>query len=299
MKAEAQMPENNHRHHSVVVKALDYLAQNQHLQPGLSELSAEVGLSESHFQRVFSEWVGVSPKLFLQYLTKENAKALLANNSVFEAAVESGLSGGGRLHDLFIRHECVTPGEYKLAGEGLTILYGAGISPFGRCFVATTQRGICKLGFFDSAEQYDDMVLELKQQWSRASVCENQQESKDLVERIFAERGAAKSAARRKGDESSVSIKVLLRGTPFRLQVWEALLKIPPGKVVSYQQVANAIGRPGASRAVAGAIASNEIGFLVPCHRVIRESGLLSGFRWGPGRKAALLGIELSSKADV
>ena len=274
-----------HRHFNIVVEALSYLIANQVQQPGLDELAKAVGMSPSRLQRVFSDWVGISPKNFLQYLTKESAKWALRTGSVFEAAIDSGLSSGSRLHDLFVVHECVTPGEFKAGGEGIDLIYGASSTPFGYCFVAVSARGVCKLSFFDTSEQYPLLVQELRKRWSKATLIENQVKATQQIDVIFS--GSQRA-------ESGKPVKVLLSGTPFRLQVWEALLRIPPGEIASYQQVAQAIGRPEASRAVAGAIAANELGYLVPCHRVIRDSGVLSGYRWGVARKAALLGMERS-----
>ena len=272
---------DQHAHYRRVSKAIEYLFEHGPDQPSLSELASAVGMSEFHLQRIFSEWVGVSPKQFLQFLTKEHAKRALRESSVLDAALASGLSGSSRLHDLLITHESVTPGEFKQQGKNLAIRYGAHSSRFGYCFIAITERGLCKLAFFDDLEGYAGLVGELNTNWKNAVIEEDQQATLAAYNSIF-----------RASAEDASEIKLLLRGTPFRLLVWEALLKIPQGALVSYQQVAQAIGKPASVRAVASAVASNDIGYLIPCHRVIRGSGALSGYRWGQARKAAVVGWE-------
>lgn len=244
-----------------------------------------MGLSEFHLQRVFTEWAGVSPKQFLGYLTKEYAKRQLHFSSVQDAAFTSGLSGSSRLHDLFVTYESVTPGEIKKRGQGINICYGVHSSRFGYCFIAVTERGLCKLGFFDSSEEKEQLVSELYTDWENATIEEDSTETQSVFNRVFSSEAGADS-----------SIKLLLKGSPFRVQVWEALLNIPTGNLVSYQQVADSIGKPSASRAVASAIAANNIGFLIPCHRVIRSTGVLSNYRWSRERKAAMIVYEQHCK---
>lgn len=274
---------SEHVHYQSVAKAIRFLVENRLEQPSLYDVSAALNMSEYHLQRVFTKWAGLSPKQFLQYMTKEQAKQQLRNSSVLEASWASGLSGPSRLHDLFITHESITPGEYKRQGAGLRISYGVHSSPFGFCFIAVTDRGICKLGFFDQLDEQDKLLAELVTEWSLATIEADKAVTQKSFLKIFP------------GEEARPSnINLVLKATPFRLLVWEALLKIPEGSLVSYQQVANAINRPSAVRAVATAIASNQIGYLIPCHRVIRESGALGGYRWGIERKAAIIGQETS-----
>ena len=276
--SEAETACQNYRRISMAIK---YLVDNQCSQPTLAELSCAVDISEYHLQRMFSAWAGVSPKRFLQYLTKEKAKQCLQGHSVFEAALSSGLSGGGRLHDLMVGCESVTPGEYKSAGAGLEIFYGIHPSRFGHCFVASTSRGICKLAFFDSLEERGQLFTELVSEWPNARIAEDRLTTATQLAQVFAEMPSA-----------SAKLGVLLKGTPFQMQVWEALLRIPQGAMVSYQQLADGLGRPSSVRAVASAVARNNIGYLIPCHRVIRATGALNNYRWGEERKAAMLGWE-------
>jgi len=272
---------DQHVNYQRIQKAIYYLNQNQEVQPSLSDIAQYVGVSDFHLQRIFSDWAGVSPKQFLQYLTKEKAKEKLRNHSVMDAALSCGLSGSSRLHDLMISYECVTPGEYKSWGKGLLIHYGVHRSPFGFCFIATTKRGICKLAFFDEESEQHPFMKELIDEWPNAVIQENEADTYTLVQHIFD-----------KDYSSSSNLNMLLKGSPFQIKVWEALLKIPKGSIVSYQNVANEIGDSNASRAVASAIAKNRIGYLIPCHRVIRSTGALSNYRWGSDRKAALIGWE-------
>lgn len=269
-----------HAHYKIVERAITYLAANQREQPSLALVAKQVGLSESRLQRVFTDWAGVSPKQFLQFLTKEHAKQALTHAPVLEAALASGLSGSGRLHDLMVRCESITPGEYKKQGAGLTIEYGAHSSPFGFCFIAVTSRGVCKLAFYDQQREHALLVDELQADWPNATLVHSPTATEYSFKQIFG------------NGQSGGDIKLLLKGTPFRLQVWEALLRIPSGQLLSYQQVADAIGKPNSVRAVASAIASNHIGYVIPCHRVIRNTGGLSEYRWGAYRKRSLIGWE-------
>ncbi|MDX1440609.1 MAG: methylated-DNA--[protein]-cysteine S-methyltransferase [Rubricoccaceae bacterium] len=268
-----------------IERAIQFVLDNRQAQPGLSEVASHVGLSEFHFERLFKEWAGVTPKRFLQYLTLKHAKSLLKDSqSVLGAAYEAGLSGGGRLYDLFVTVDAVTPGEFKSNGAGLQIRYGVHDSPFGQCFLATTSRGICKLSFVGKREQ-EPVVRELIHTWPEAEIIEDGSDGVPVVQSMF---DAVEHGARRQ-------IPVLLKGTNFQIKVWEALLRIPPGHALSYDDVAGLLGRPKATRAVASAVARNPVGYLIPCHRVIRKSGAISGYRWGVSRKAALLGWEAAS----
>lgn len=275
MSAETEQHANYQR----VASAIRYLSDKQLTQPSLAELAAHVGVSEFHLQRIFTEWAGVSPKQFLQFLTKENAKRLLRSSSVMDSALACGLSGSGRLHDLMIKAERVTPGEYRSMGAGLQIHYGSCPSPYGLCFIAANHRGICKIAFFDEQETEANLLAELQAEWAAAELIRDDQRAASLYASAF----AAKS------DSAEKPITLLLKGTEFQMKVWEALLTIPSGEVCSYQQLAESMGSPSSTRAVASAIARNNIAYLIPCHRVIRGTGEFSQYRWGAERKQAML----------
>jgi len=267
-------------------EAIRFLAANDLRQPSLAETARAVHLSEHHFQRMFRRWVGISPKRFLQALTIRRAKALLlASRSLLDAAFESGLSGPGRLHDLFVTFEAMTPGEYKRRGEGLALSYGFHPSPFGTCLLAATARGVCGLAFTASeggdGEGRDGAVESLRREFPRASLEERPSVTHPIAERIF--------AGHRNG---TPPIPLSVRGTNFQIRVWEALLRIPEGCAISYEDLAARIGRRDAVRAVAGAVAANPVAWLIPCHRVLRKSGALGGYRWGTERKQAMLAWE-------
>jgi AraC family transcriptional regulator of adaptative response/methylated-DNA-[protein]-cysteine methyltransferase len=267
----------------LVAEAIDYLQAHYRAQPTLDELAAHLHISPFHLQRLFKRWAGISPKRFVQYLTVEHAKQLLATSApLLEASLESGLSGPGRLHDLFITLEAVTPGEYKSGGAGLTISFGCLPSPFGELLLAVTERGICGLTFVDGSREA--AVAELQQRWPAARLVEERAAVAPIHARIFAADDAS--------DFGGAPIPLLLKGTNFQIRVWEALLRVPPGAVTTYEDVARAIGAPAASRAVGAAVGANTIGYLIPCHRVIRKSGVVEGYRWGSTRKRAILGWE-------
>ena len=270
--------------YQLVEQAILFLERNFKQQPGLNEVAASVGLSEYHFQRLFSRWVGISPKRFLQFLTKEHAKRLLEESeNLLETAYESGLSGPGRLHDSFVSCEAVTPGEYKLAGEGLQIVYGFHPSPFGECLIARTERGICSLSFIREGER-EQALNDLRQNWKHADLIEDPAATFPLVHQICSQ----------KWDLESSPLHLYLRGTNFQIKVWEALLRIPAGSVVSYKDIAVLIGMPKASRAVGHAVGKNPIPVIIPCHRVIRNGGEFGDYHWGSARKKALLGWEMA-----
>jgi AraC family transcriptional regulator of adaptative response/methylated-DNA-[protein]-cysteine methyltransferase len=269
-----------------IEQALVYLELHFTEQPGLQEVAASVHLSEYHFQRLFTRWVGISPKRFLQYLTKEYAKRLLENShSLLDAAYESGLSGPSRLHDLFVTCEAVTPGEYKRAGENLEISYGFQPTPFGDCMLAVTERGICNLAFLQENDR-QKVLQGLQKKWKNARLREDTQVTQPLIRQVFASVSG----------ESPAPLRLYLEGTNFQIKVWEALLRIPPGSLVTYQDIALSIGSPAAIRAVGNAVARNPIPVLIPCHRVIRKMGDFGGYRWGTARKKALLGWEMAKK---
>lgn len=273
------MEERLTRDYQRIERALRYIEANVRRQPGLDEIAAHVGLSEFHFQRLFTQWAGITPKRFLQFLTKEHAKASLRRSqNVLDASLDAGLSGPGRLHDLLVSCEAITPGELKAGGAGLVIDYGTHHSPFGECLVATTARGICHLAFVQDAGEA--AIAALRAEWPRARLQENQAATATLVRSIFDPVPRARP------------LPLLLKGTNFQLKVWEALLAIPPGALVSYQAVARYIHMPNAARAVGTAIGQNRIAYLIPCHRVIQSLGDFGQYRWGGVRKKAMVGWE-------
>ncbi len=263
--------------------SLEWLAENFDAQPSLNDIAAHASLTPFHFQRMFSRWVGLSPKKFVQVLSLEHAKQRLdASESVLDAAFSAGLSGAGRLHDLFVNLEAVTPGEYKRRGAGLAIRYGYHPSPFGECLILTTDRGICGLAFVAGGDRDGTLGASLKG-FENATLFEDRDLTAPLAARIF-------SPGRSTG--SAEALNVLVRGSRFQVKVWEALLRVPPGSVVSYSELARRADRPEAVRAAASACAHNAVAYLIPCHRAIRKSGLLGGYRWGLSRKLAMLSRE-------
>jgi AraC family transcriptional regulator, regulatory protein of adaptative response / methylated-DNA-[protein]-cysteine methyltransferase len=271
-----------------IEQAILYLENHYKDQPGLEEVAANVGLSEFHFQRLFTRWAGVSPKRFLQFLTKEGAKELLSRSeNLLDTTHQVGLSSLGRLHDLFVTTEAVTPGEYKSRGEGMTIRYGIHLTPFGKCLIGLSERGICHLGFVSGSE--GDAIDSLVNEWKQARMIEDYRSTAALVGPIFDLR-------------YSIRIKPLtlhLRGSNFQLKVWEALLQIPAGTVTTYEGLAQRMGQPGASRAVGSAVGHNPIAVLIPCHRVIRKAGDFGNYRYGTPRKKALLAREFANRSVV
>jgi len=264
-----------------IAEALQYIQQNMQDQPNLDAVASKIHLSPFHFQRLFTDWAGISPKKFLQYISVEHAKKILRTegNSVYDAAYDTGLSGTGRLHDLFVNIEGMTPGEYKNAGKNLSIQYSFHESQFGNYIVASTSVGICNLLFFEnSAVAAED---ELKSLWPNAKVFEGEDRNHALVEKFF-----------NNDFNQAEKIKLHLKGSPFQLKVWEALLRIPEGHLSSYSTIANEIHHPKAFRAVGTAIGSNPVGFIIPCHRVIKNVGGIGEYRWGATRKMAMIGWE-------
>lgn len=265
-----------------IEQAIIFLEENFYRQPTLKEIADGVYLSEYHFQRLFSRWVGISPKRFLQFLTKEYAKDLLMKSrNLLDVTFETGLSSPGRLHDLFVNCEGVSPGEFKNQGEGLTIEYGIQPTPFGECLLAVTERGLCELAFIKNGNT-EQKLEHLKHRWQKAKMDANETRIKKLFGQIF-----APSNHRR-----TKPLNLYLRGTNFQIKVWEALLRIPPGFVASYEDIATQIGKPKAVRAVANAVAANPIAYIIPCHRVIRKIGDFGEYQGGRARKKALLGWE-------
>jgi AraC family transcriptional regulator of adaptative response/methylated-DNA-[protein]-cysteine methyltransferase len=265
-----------------VAEAIRYVEDNFQHQPTLDEMAASVHLSKHHFQRLFKQWAGISPTQFMQYLTLGYAKERLqASHSLLATTLDAGLSSPGRLHDLFVNFEAVTPGEYKQRGAGLEISYGFHPTPFGICLLATTSRGICALRFVEDGRE-TSVLAELKAEWPQAVWVENGAEIGPVVDRIF---GGEREGGKR-------PFHLYLKGTNFQVQVWQALLAIPAGALVSYGDVAQYLGKPTATRAVASDIARNPVGYLIPCHRVISQSGKLHNYRWGSTRKKAMVGWE-------
>jgi len=270
------------RDYDRIEKAVRYVQAHQHEQPSLEVLADHVGLSPFHFIRLFKRWAGITPKRFLQLLTLEYAKERLAeSHSLLETAFDAGLSGTGRLHDLFVTVDAVTPGEFKKLGDGLVIKYGLHETPFGYCFLGVTERGVCALSFIEGGKM-EAAIAELASAWPEAV----------LVEDVGATRPFADAMISVASGETIRPIPLLVRGTNFQIKVWQALLQVPPGQLIAYEDLAALIGQPTATRAVASAVARNRIGYLIPCHRVLRKSGAIGGYRWGPARNAALLAWE-------
>ena len=263
-----------------IEQAIRYLEEHFREQPNLDQVAASTGLSEYHFQRLFTRWAGVSPKRFLQYLTKEGAKELLdQSENLLDTTYQIGLSSLGRLHDLFVTTEAITPGEYKSRGVGLTIRYGIHPTPFGKCLIGMTERGICHLSFVQTGE--GNAIDALVSDWQEAKMLEDQRSTAPLVAPIFDLRQREKA-----------SLYLHLKGTNFQLKVWEALLNIPVGAVTTYEHIARGVGSPKAMRAVGTAVGHNPIAVLIPCHRVIRKVGGFGNYRYGLPLKMALLGWE-------
>jgi AraC family transcriptional regulator, regulatory protein of adaptative response / methylated-DNA-[protein]-cysteine methyltransferase len=266
-----------------VERAIEFIERRALRQPSLAEIAEAAGLSEFHFQRLFGRWVGISPKRFLQFLTKEHARRMLEESrDVLSATYDAGLSSPGRLHELFVTCEAVTPGEIRRRGQGLAISYGLHPSPFGTALLATTERGICGLSFVRDELPADALIAGLVARWPGAEIRERPAVTAPVAEKVFSF----------PADRPPAPLHLVVRGTNFQIQVWQALLRIPLGKAVTYEDVARHIGMPGASRAVGNAVGSNPIPFLIPCHRVIRKMGEFGNYGEGPQRKKAILGWE-------
>lgn len=273
-------------HYRRIARAIEFLQQNAETQPGLAEAARHAGLSTHHFQRLFTAWAGVSPKRFLQFLTVEDARRrLAATRSTLDLAAEVGLSGGGRLHDLFVTLEAMSPGEARAGGAGLDIRWGLHDSPFGRALIGLTARGVCALHFVDDVA---GAAERLREAWPRAALIRDQAATADTAQRIFAPLARPRQP-----------LALLVKGSNFQVQVWRALLALPAGALTTYGDLAAALGKPEAARAVGTAVGANAIAYLIPCHRVIRASGAISGYRWGAARKAAMLGREAAISGTV
>lgn len=274
-----EISEQNQFHYNRIAEAITYIKQNFKDQPNLDEIAEKVHISPFHFQRLFTDWVGVSPKKFLQYTSLEYAKNILKDQqtTLFDAAYETGLSGTGRLHDLFIKIEGMTPGEYKNGGQNLDINYSYAESPFGKMLVASTSKGICHMTFADNEHAFTT----LQKRFPKAKFTQIVDRPQQNALFIFT-----------KDWKKLNQIKLHLKGTDFQLKVWETLLKIPKGGLTTYGSIANHIHKPKASRAVGTAIGSNPVAFLIPCHRVIQSTGDLGQYHWGNTRKTAIIGWE-------
>ena len=260
-----------------IAEAISFIINRVNNQPSLEEIARHLHLSPFHFHRLFSRWAGVTPKRFLQVLTLERAKQLLSESRpLLEISDSLGLSSSSRLHDHFIHLEAVTPGEYKMGGAGLTIEYAVHDTPFGKAFIAITPRGVCSFSFLENAEA-DGHLTNLLKKWPHATVHKNHQRTFAIIKTMFGKKQIL---------DRPVSLHV--SGTNFQISVWKALLQIPPAKVASYSQVATATGRPSSARAVGLAVGANPVALLIPCHRVIQQSGRLGGYYWGETRKQAI-----------
>ena len=265
-----------------IKEAIEYIHANVSKQPSLEDIAEHVHLSPFHFQRLFKEWAGVSPKKFLQYISVHNAKRILNSQqtSLFDTALQTGLSGSGRLHDHFVSIESITPGEYKNKGANLSIAYAYYPTPFGKVLVANTDKGICYMAF---DEQHQPAIQALEAQFPNATMIQNKSDHQKNVLAVFT-----------KDWDDLEKVKLHLKGTDFQIKVWEALLTIPLGHLETYGRIAEKIQKPSASRAVGTAIGKNPIAYLIPCHRVIQSTGIFGGYMWGPTRKTAIIGWEAS-----
>jgi AraC family transcriptional regulator, regulatory protein of adaptative response / methylated-DNA-[protein]-cysteine methyltransferase len=278
------MIETEDINYSRVEEAIKFLTDNFKQQPSLYDVADHANVSPFHFQKIFTEWAGISPKKFLQYLTVEELKKeIKRSENLSEAAERVGLSAQSRVYDLFVNIESVTPNEFKTKGEGIEIEYGVHTTPFGKCLIASTPRGICSMNFLEN--NLDALLSHLRSHWENATIKKNNAATRSIAENIFS-------------TDKKEKIKLLVKGTPFQIKVWEALLKIPFGSIASYQHIANSLGNPNASRAVGTAIGSNPVAYLIPCHRVIRQEAIIGQYRWGSLRKTALIGWE-KAKSDL
>ena len=267
-----------------IARVIEYLDERYTEQPDLTALAGKIGLSPSHFHRLFSTWAGITPKDFVQCLTLSHAKELLRRGeSILDAALDAGLSGPGRLHDLCINLDAASPGEIKAGGAGSHIRFGFADTPFGRWLAAENYRGICHIAFVDAGSSD---AASLRESWPEAEMTRDDSIAVDLAAAVFP-----------KASASPVKLRAFVRGTGFQVRVWRALLQVPAGSVISYGRLATLVGHPKAARAVGTAVAQNPIAYLIPCHRVIRETGVVHGYRWGPTRKKALLAWESAPRA--
>ncbi len=264
-------------------RAIAYISDHWRGQPDLEEIAADAGLSPAHFQRLFSRWAGISPKEFVQAITLDHARDLLkGSSSILDAAYEVGLSGAGRLHDLFVNHEAMTPGDYKRRGAGLEIAWGYHPSPFGSALIMATERGVAGLAFADGADEEQSIFEDMTRRWPAATFTNAPEKTAPYAARVFTPELWSKSDP----------LKLVLIGTDFEVRVWDALLKLPLGQAITYSDLAAHVCSPRAARAVGSAVGRNPISFVVPCHRVLRKDGGLGGYHWGVTRKQAIIGWE-------
>jgi AraC family transcriptional regulator, regulatory protein of adaptative response / methylated-DNA-[protein]-cysteine methyltransferase len=276
------LPDSPAADYERVRRIIAFISERWRDQPSLETIAEHVGLSTTHVHHLFRRWCGLTPKAFLQAITLDNAKALLADSaSVLDATYEVGLSGPGRLHDLFVTHEAMTPGDYKSGGAGLTMRFGFHPSPFGEAILVATERGLAGLGFVDDGDR-EAALADMRARWPKADYVEDRAATAPLAGRIFDPlRWAAEQP-----------LRVVLIGTDFEVRVWQTLLRIPLGRATTYSDIASRIGKPSAARAVGAAVGKNPLSFVVPCHRVLGRSGALTGYHWGLTRKQAILGWE-------
>ncbi len=273
--------------YDVVRRAIAHIRGNWRTQPEIEQIAEAASVTPTELHHLFRRWAGLTPKAFLQALTLDSARNLLRDSaSVLDASYEVGLSGPGRLHDLFVTHESMSPGEWKAAGEGLTIYYGFHPSVFGTALVMATERGLCGLAFADAGEERESL-RDMQSRWPKAKYVEDSARTAPMTARIF-------DKNKWRQDQP---LRVVLIGTDFEVRVWETLLRIPMGKATTYSDIANTIGKPKAPRAVGAAVGKNPISFVVPCHRAIGKSGELTGYHWGLTRKRAMLGWEAGAVA--
>ena len=273
--------------YELVKHTLAFISENWRDQPSLETLADQAGISATHLQRLFTRWAGLSPKAFLQAVTLDHARGLLRDSaSILETSYELGLSGPGRLHDLFVTHEGMSPGLYKAKGRGLTMTYGFHDCPFGRALILITSEGLAGLAFADPGEEASALA-DMRSRWSEATYTENPVATQPYAKRIFESQNWS----------SNQPLRVVFIGSDFEIRVWETLLRIPFGKASTYSDIAAHLGKPSAARAVGSAVGKNPISFVVPCHRVLGKSGGLCGYHWGLTRKRAILGWEAGVKA--
>jgi AraC family transcriptional regulator of adaptative response/methylated-DNA-[protein]-cysteine methyltransferase len=280
--AAIDLPDGPQADYERVRRIIAFISERWREQPSLEAIADHVGLSTTHVHHLFRRWAGLSPKAFLQAITLDNAKALLASSaSVLDATYEVGLSGPARLHDLFVTHEAMTPGDYKTGGAGLTMRFGFHPSPFGEAILVATERGLAGLGFVDDGD-HQAALADMKRRWPKAEYVEDSAATAPLARRIF-------NPSQWQEDQP---LRVVLIGTDFEVRVWQTLLRIPLGRATTYSDIAGHIGKPSACRAVGAAVGKNPVSFVVPCHRVLGRSGALTGYHWGLTRKQAILGWE-------
>ncbi|MBX2965483.1 MAG: methylated-DNA--[protein]-cysteine S-methyltransferase [Cyclobacteriaceae bacterium] len=277
--------QEHHINYQRIAQAIEYLEKNVRHQPELDEVAGQVHLSPFHFQRLFTEWAGISPKRFLQFLTAGFLKKKLQESkNLEELAQTAGLSGASRVYDLFTTLEAVTPQEYKLSGAGIQLAYGFHQTPFGSCLIGVTERGVCWLSFFSTDDDGRHELENMKAHWHNSVFHQNQNLTTEFVDTIF----------NRKDAEAQSKLHLFVKGTNFQIKVWEALLRIPMGDVTTYQDVAEKINNSKAMQAVGSAVGSNHIAYLIPCHRVIRKDGILGEYRWEATRKKSMIGWEMA-----